>query len=194
MTPQGRAPRGARARPSLKMQAIAILSRREHSRQELRVKLLRSLRRPVPEGADAEVGTDADASAGAEAADRTHVEPEEAAPDPEAVVDHLLDWLAAHGYLSDARFVESRIHVRAGKQGTALIRQELARHGLALAPEQAATLRTTEFARAQALWQRRFGAIAETPKERARQARFLTARGFAADIVRRIVGGEEDGG
>ena len=111
--------------------------------------------------------------------------------DPEAAVDRLLDWLAAHNYLSETRFVESRVNARSRKQGTLRIKLELSRHGLALEPEQAAALRETEFARAQALWQRKFGELARRRPLRAKQARFLAARGFAADVVRRVVGGEE---
>ena len=112
--------------------------------------------------------------------------------DPEAAVDQLLDWLVANKYLSEPRFVESRVNARSRKQGTLLIKLELSRHGLALEPEQAAALRETEFARAQALWQRKFGEVAPDVRGRAKQALFLAARGFAADIVRRVVGGEEE--
>ena len=112
--------------------------------------------------------------------------------DPEAAVDQLLDWLVANKYLSETRFVESRVNARSRKQGTMLIKLELSRHGLALEPEQAAALRETEFARAQALWQRKFGEVAPDARLRAKQARFLAARGFAADVVRRVVGGEEE--
>ena len=112
--------------------------------------------------------------------------------DPEAAVDQLLDWLVANKYLSETRFVESRVNARSRKQGALLIKLELARHGLVLEPEQAATLRETEFARAQALWQRKFGEVAPDARLRAKQARFLAARGFAADVVRRVVGGEEE--
>jgi regulatory protein len=112
--------------------------------------------------------------------------------DPEAAVDQLLDWLVANKYLSESRFVESRVNARSRKQGTLLIKLELSRHGLALEAEQAAALRETEFARAQALWQRKFGEVAPDARLRAKQARFLAARGFAADVVRRVVGGEEE--
>ena len=112
--------------------------------------------------------------------------------DPEAAVDQLLDWLVANKYLSETRFVESRVNARSRKQGGLLIKLELARHGLALEPEQAAALRETEFARALALWQRKFGEVAPDARLRAKQARFLAARGFAADVVRRVVGGEEE--
>ena len=112
--------------------------------------------------------------------------------DPEAAIDQLLDWLAANNYLSEARFVESRVNARSRKQGTLRIKLELSRHGLVLEPAQAAALRETEFARAQALWQRKFGEVAPDARLRAKQARFLAARGFAADVVRRVVGGEEE--
>ena len=293
-----RAPRKARPRLSLKMQAIGFLSRREHSRQELRAKLLDALRRRVREDAALAAASQKAAQALAEAlseqpsngiddafappgrssssaaiapspspsrSSRTAARardagapklragpvagpPDESAPraalhtlgladgtplpasfrallaspessvagapaepgtnsspgvdapsddelegaDPEAAVDRLLDWLAAHNYLSEARFVESRVNARSRKQGTLRIKLELSRHGLTLEPEQAASLRETEFARAQALWQRKFGAVAADARLRAKQARFLAARGFAPDIVRRVVGGEEE--
>ena len=134
----------------------------------------------VDTGADTGIGADADG------------EPGDDLEDPEAVVDRLLDWLVANKYIDEQRFVESRVNARARKQGAMLIKQELSRHGLALEPEQAATLRQTEFARAQAIWQRKFGAQGVDARARAKQARFLAARGFASDVVRRVIGGEED--
>ena len=212
-----RAPRKPRARISLKMQAIGFLSRREHSRQELRAKLLDALRKRAREEAAlaAAAGKAAQELAQALLEQPSNgiddafapppppppaLPPAAAAPDapdlertdPEAAVDQLLDWLAAHKYLSETRFVESRVNARSRKQGALLIKLELARHGLVLEPEQAATLRETEFARAQALWQRKFGEVAPDARLRAKQARFLAARGFAADVVRRVVGGEEE--
>jgi regulatory protein len=51
-------------------------------------------------------------------------------------------------------------------------------------------LRETELERARAIWQRKYGdraAAPADPAERARQMRFLIARGFSADVVRRVV-------
>ena len=209
-----RPPRKLRARISLKMQAIGFLSRREHSRQELRAKLLDALRKRARE----EAALAAAAAKAAQGLAQTLREqpsngiddafapspllpapaaasldtPDLELADPETAVDQLLDWLVANKYLSETRFVESRVNARSRKQGGLLIKLELARHGLALGPEQAAVLRETEFARAQALWQRKFGEVAPDARLRAKQARFLAARGFAADVVRRVVGGEEE--
>ena len=50
-------------------------------------------------------------------------------------------------------------------------------------------LRGTELARAREVWARKFGEPATEPKEKARQIRFLVSRGFAAEVVRRVVQG-----
>jgi regulatory protein len=39
---------------------------------------------------------------------------------------------------------------------------------------------------------RRFGTLPATPQERARQARFLQARGFSADTIGRVLRGRLD--
>jgi regulatory protein len=56
-----------------------------------------------------------------------------------------------------------------------------------LPPATRDALAATEAERARAVWSRRFGAPSTDPRERARQARFLLARGFDAETVRRLV-------
>jgi regulatory protein len=104
-------------------------------------------------------------------------------------LSQVLQQLQAEGWLSNQRFVESLIRRRGEKLGVARIRQELQTHQLSLEEIQSelAQLRHTEFDRAQALWQKKFGQVAKNPQERARQARFLVARGFAAEMVYRLV-------
>ena len=101
-----------------------------------------------------------------------------------------LDELQAKGFISEARVIESVIHRRASKLGTARVQQELAAKGLS---SQAVTealdqLRSTEFERAREVWSRKFEAPATDPKERARQMRFLLSRGFMAEVVRKVTG------
>jgi regulatory protein len=156
------------ARPplSLKARAMRWLAQREHSRLELKQKLLRAARQR---------------DAAADASD----------PGPE--IDALLDWLVANRHLSQARFVESRVHARAARFGQRRIDQELKRHGAALDDQTAERLRTTEFERARAVWARKFGAAAAADASaRAKQMRFLASRGFAADVIRRVVQGSDD--
>lgn len=185
---------------SLRAQALAMLARREHSRSELRRKLLAHLRkRQAPEAqstrdqlggvpdSEQDHGPDSHPSGqpkpGAEATDL-------ATDAAAAEVDALLDWLSEKNYLSDSRFIECRVHKRSARLGVNRIRQELAQHGLQLDAPSLAQLRQSEFQRAFQVWERRFDCLAEDPKERARQARFLISRGFAADVVRRVLGGE----
>ncbi len=96
--------------------------------------------------------------------------------------------------LSEERFAESLVHRRAGRHGSATIRHEMRRHGLdeGLIQAHVAALADTEFARAGAVRERRFGALPETLAERARQTRFLLARGFSAETVRRVLRAADD--
>jgi regulatory protein len=158
---------------SLRARALQWLSQREHSRLELRRKLLRAARRR-------------DAAAAAEGDETTN-------PGPE--IDALLDWLAANRYLSEARFVESRVHARSARFGSRRIVQELAQHGAELDADTAEQLKASELGRARAVWQRKFGAApAADTAARAKQTRFLAGRGFSAEVIRRVIrGADEDG-
>jgi regulatory protein len=106
-----------------------------------------------------------------------------------AQVDTLLDWLQAERYLSEARFVESRVHARASRYGNRRIQQELAQHGVVLPAESAQALKDSELARAREVWARKYGEVGSDAAERARQARFLAARGFSPEVIRRVVQG-----
>ena len=114
-------------------------------------------------------------------------------------LDAILDELQAKDFINPARVAESVLHQRAPRLGTQRVLQELRRKGLdeELVRASAQQLAATEHARALAVWRQRFGSAPppQTPQERARQMRFLAARGFAADVVRRVLrsAGLEDG-
>ncbi len=146
-------PSSKRKGPSLKVRAIAMLSRREHSRQELKRKLA-----PHAEESDD--------------------------------VDALLDELARGNWQSDARFAQSLVNRRAGRQGTQAIVRELGRHGLAgdAVAQLSGALTDTELERARAVWEKKFGVLPADARDYARQYRFLASRGFSSDSVRRILG------
>lgn len=107
-------------------------------------------------------------------------------------LDAVLDELEQKGFLSAERFAESVIHRKAARYGTARLKAELQQHRLPedIAKAAVATLQSTELARARALWQRRFGEPPVTPEERARQMRFLVARGFSGDVIRLVLKGD----
>ena len=118
-------------------------------------------------------------------------------PAPEdALVDQVLEQLQARGHLSEQRFVDSRVHQRQATWGLRRIRHELQQHGLGLDPARQQQRAASEVERARALWSRRYGrtgAEAVPPAERARQMRFLAARGFSAEAIRAAVGGLASG-
>lgn len=101
-----------------------------------------------------------------------------------------LDELQQRGFISEERVVESVVHRRAGKLGTARVKQELQAKGLSpeAMGEALEQLRSTELERAREVWARKFGEPATEPKEKARQIRFLVSRGFATEVVRKVVG------
>jgi regulatory protein len=153
-------------RRSLKGRALQLLAQREQSRTELRRKLLAH--------ACADPADNADSGAAPPA-------------DPVAQVDAVLDWLEAHNYLSQERFVESRVHARAARFGNLRIRRELAQHAVALPPEAARALQASELERARAVWARKYPTPPADAAGRVRQARFLAGRGFSPDVIRRVL-------
>lgn len=149
--------------PSLKARALRYLAQREHSRAELARKLARHAE-DTPEATAAQQ------------------------------VDAVLDALAAAGLLSDRRAAEALVGAKAPRLGALRLRELLRDRGVPddEAADALESVRAGELARAQALWQRRFGAVAEDAAGRARQARFLAGRGFDAEVVRRVVRGRGD--
>ena len=109
-------------------------------------------------------------------------------------VEQALAQLEAKGLVDDARVVETLVNRRSGKLGATRLRQELQAKGVSpeLVAETMAGLKGTELARAQAVWQKKFGQLAATSAERNKQARFLASRGFAGDVVRQVVAGLSD--
>ncbi len=160
---------------SIKVRALQWLAQREHSRVELRDKLLRLLSRP-------------DRAAGVGLAPGAMPDPAQAAPiDPAAQVEALLQWLEARGYLSQERFTESRVHARQARFGNLRIRQELQQHGIRLDAQAQQALQRTEMQRAREVWRKKYDQPAVDAVARVRQMRFLAGRGFSMDVVRRIV-------
>jgi regulatory protein len=152
---------------SLKSRALQLLAQRDQSRLELRRKLLRHARSAPGRSPD-----DADDDAGA-------VEP--------AAIEPLLDWLEANGFLSNERFAESRVHARQSRFGLLRIKSELGRHEVSLPAELEQCLAESELERAAAVRARRFASLPRDGAERAAQSRFLLARGFAPEVVHRLM-------
>lgn len=115
------------------------------------------------------------------------------AQDP-AELQTLLDELEHRGWLSEARFVEQLTTVRRRKYGTARILHELKEKGVSAEALDDARrrLRAGELEAAREVRRRKFGDLPATSEARARQARFLAGRGFAAEIVHAALREPED--
>lgn len=139
---------------SLRNRALAVLTRREHSRSELERKL-------APHASD-----------GAE-------------------LEALLDALERDKLLSEARFAESLVQRRQARYGNQRIARELQQHQLApdLVAEHLRQLTQSEAIRCRAVWSKRFGQLPQNLEERARQSRFLAARGFGGRCIDQVLKG-----
>ncbi len=111
-----------------------------------------------------------------------------------AQLAQVLDELTAKDFISEARVVESVINRRAAKFGAARVKHELLGKGLdaELVAEAMSGLKATEVERARQIWQRKFDSQSLDAAGRAKQMRFLAARGFSGDAIRKAVSATED--
>ena len=143
---------------SLRARALQYLARREYSRAELRGKLL-----PYAQ---------------------TNEDPSQ----PENL-DALLDDLTARGWLSDARAATQLLHAKRSRFGTQRIAHDLRQKGISEELVSAAlpALKESELEAARSVWQKKFGALPLDAMEKARQARFLQSRGFALEVIFKVL-------
>jgi regulatory protein len=102
----------------------------------------------------------------------------------------VLDDLEAKGFISEERVVASVVYRRSSKLGAKRVGQELQHKGISqeAVKEAVAELQTTELDRARAVWLKKFGQTATTPKEKAKQLRFLISRGFSTSVLYEVLG------
>ncbi len=115
-------------------------------------------------------------------------------PETPEEVDTLLDALERENWLSNDRFVDSLVHRRASRYGAARVMQEAKTHQLGNEQlhDLQDRLRETEVERAREVWRKRFGTAPDSPEARAKQIRFMVARGFSRAVVGKIIRGAED--
>ena len=188
----------------LKERALRLLATREHSRFELRRKLMRGtpsrsrlLRGRAPNKADSSAGDGASASTIASNSARIN-----------AWADAVLDDLEQHGLLSDARFAESFVRrgidrghgplkIRAGLRSRA-VADDIIDDALTFSDdfwlECATAAQAKRFGKARNPINNGGGTgegeADDAPANRsewARRARFLAARGFASDTIYRTL-------
>ena len=206
---------------SLKVRALQWLAQREHSPVELRGKLMRLAQRAAADPAgsaaqadphDASHGGAQDNSTEDNSPEGNSAQSDGARDDTARVamlsgarddygasaarsaaddVEAVMTWLTAHGYLSQQRFAESRVHARQARFGNLRITRELQQHGVKLDADAQQALRATEYERASDVWQRKYGSagLPQDAAARVRQMRFLAGRGFSPEVIRRVLRG-----
>lgn len=145
------------SKPDLRNRALQLLARRDHSRAELRQKLLPHTESPTE-------------------------------------TEALLDDFVERGWLCDARFTEQWVRYRSERYGPQRLKAELRQKGVAeeLISSALSEAADDEEAQARALWQKKFGHPASDAKEKARQLRFLAARGFSLSVIYRVTSGDHE--
>ena len=109
----------------------------------------------------------------------------------------VLDELEAKDFISQARVVDSVINRRQAKLGASRIKRELQGKGIdaETVAEAIDGLKASELERAREVWRKKFDsktAAGSSPTDKAKQMRFLAARGFGSDAIRRVVAGPDD--
>ena len=110
----------------------------------------------------------------------------------------VLDELQEKDFISETRVVQSVINRRASRFGAARIRHELLAKGVdrEQVDDALRSLQASELERARELWQQKFGSKGEAgpldAATRARQMRFLLARGFGGAVVSQVLRGVRD--
>jgi regulatory protein len=115
---------------------------------------------------------------------------------PPDEIGRLLDELVAERYLSDARYAEATLLSKGGVFGRRRIVAGLQAKGVARADIDSALANAPldDDTALRALWQRRFGRAPVDARDKARQVRFLQARGFALSSILRLLHETAKGG
>lgn len=147
---------------NIRTRALRYLSRREYSRAELRGKLLSCVQ--VDENSEPGV---------------------QQIPSARQILDTLLDDLTARGWLSDERATTQIVHAKRNRFGSQRIIRELRLKGIPeeLLNEVLPQLQETELEAARGVWQKKFAFAAQDENKMAKQVRFLQSRGFALDLI-----------
>lgn len=108
----------------------------------------------------------------------------------EEEIKAVLDRMSELELQSDARFAGAWVRGKASRFGGNRLRNELARRGVdrSLIDETIASeCVESELDRARSVWQSRFNTAPADAREWSRQARFLQTRGFATDVICKLL-------
>ena len=106
-------------------------------------------------------------------------------------LEALIDEFERQGWLSEHRLADQAVVFARGRYGGRRVLDQLGQKGVTGEPLARATdaLKAQELESAQAVWRKRFGRPAADLAEKAKQARFLAARGFAPEVIQQVLKG-----
>ena len=103
----------------------------------------------------------------------------------------LLDEFENKNWLSDRRFAESYVADHRARAGSVKLAYDLRQRGVSdtITEDVLSKNRDSELERAREVWRKKFGLPPADTLEKARQMRFMQNRGFALELVRRVIDG-----
>jgi regulatory protein len=106
-------------------------------------------------------------------------------------LEGLLAEFEQQGWLSEHRLADQAVILARGRYGSRRVLDQLRQKGVTGEPLARAldALKAQELESAQAVWSKRFGRPAVDLAEKAKQARFLAARGFAPEAIQQVLKG-----
>ncbi len=110
---------------------------------------------------------------------------------PEEIAEAVV-WCEAEGWLNESRYAEVMARRLGQKYGGSRIAQTLKQKGVGddIVNDTMAAIKDGEFARAHAVWSRKFDAIPDSAEQRAKQTRYLQSRGFGFAVIKKVLAGE----
>ncbi|OHC63766.1 MAG: recombination regulator RecX [Rhodocyclales bacterium RIFCSPLOWO2_02_FULL_63_24] len=105
-------------------------------------------------------------------------------------IDSVITELQASNLQSDSRAAESYVRSHGARLGASRLRQDLKTRGVVdelIDAQLDRDVLPDEMERARVVWARKFSAAPSDARDWARQARFLQGRGFASDVIRRLL-------
>ncbi len=104
-------------------------------------------------------------------------------------IESVTAWCADEGFLNEARYAEGKARTLGNRYGAKRVGATLKQKGVdeEVVAAAVAELKETDFARARAMWLRKFGEVATNPNDRNKQVRYLQSRGFAFDVIKKVI-------
>ncbi|MCL6263054.1 recombination regulator RecX [Craterilacuibacter sp. RT1T] len=110
------------------------------------------------------------------------------AENPEEI-EAVLTELAERHWQSDERFAGQFAEIKGRRWGSRRLTQALREKGVDKDTIAGAIESHDDLAVACDVWQRKFGSLPQTQQEKAKQMRFLAARGFPMDVISKVLSG-----